>query len=352
MALLLPTTVVGSYPQPDWLVDRAALGSRLPPRVRATEIWRVAPEWLEQAQNDATLVAIRDMERAGIDIITDGEIRRESYSNRFATALEGMDLDNPGTALDRTGHPNPVPRVVGPIKRARPVELRDVEFLRANTNRRIKATLPGPFTMSQQAQDDYYKDEGELAMALAAAVNEEMRDLFAAGADVVQIDEPYLQARAEKAARFAIPAINRALEGIAGTTALHTCFGYAHIVHNRPTGYPFLEELAQTNAKQISMESAQQKVDLSVLDALRGKQLIVGVIDLSDESPVEDVATVAARIRAALHHVDPEDLILAPDCGMKYLPREKAFGKLAALAKAAALVRTEMGQVTGQVTVP
>ena len=345
MALLLPTTVVGSYPQPDWLVDREMLGRRLPPRVRAKEIWRVAPEWLEQAQDDATLLAIRDMERAGIDIITDGEIRRESYSNRFATALEGMDLDNPGTALDRTGHANPVPRVVGPIRRTRPVELRDVEFLRASTNRRIKATLPGPFTMSQQAQNDYYEDEGELAMALAAAVNEEMRDLFAAGADVVQIDEPYLQARAEKAARFAIPAINRALEGVAGTTALHTCFGYAHIVHNRPNGYPFLEELAKTDAKQISIESAQQNVDLSVLEALRGKRLIVGVIDLSDDSPVEDVAIVAARIRAALHHVDAEDLILAPDCGMKYLPREKAFGKLVALAKAAAVVRTELGQV-------
>jgi 5-methyltetrahydropteroyltriglutamate--homocysteine methyltransferase len=346
MPVLLPTTVVGSYPQPDWLVDRAMLGSRLPPRVRAKEIWRVAPEWLEEAQDDATLIAIRDMERAGIDIITDGEVRRESYSNRFATALDGMDLDNPGTALDRTGHPNPVPRVVGPVKRTRPVEVRDVEFLRANTSRRIKATLPGPFTMSQQAQDDYYKDEAELAMALAVAVNEEIRDLFAAGADVVQIDEPYLQARSEKAARFAIPAINRALEGIAGTTALHTCFGYAHIVHNRPNGYPFLEQLADTPAKQISMESAQQKVDLSVLEALRGKTIMVGVIDLSDESDVESVATIAARIRAALHHVDPEHLVLAPDCGMKYLPRAKAFGKLSAMAKAVALVRSELGQVT------
>jgi 5-methyltetrahydropteroyltriglutamate--homocysteine methyltransferase len=346
MPVLLPTTVVGSYPQPDWLVDRAALGSRLPPRVRAQEIWRVAPEWVEQAQDDATLIAIRDMERAGVDIITDGEIRRESYSNRFATALDGMDLDNPGTALDRTGHPNPVPRVVGPIRRTRAVEVRDVEFLRANTTRRIKATLPGPFTMSQQAQDDYYKDEGELAMALAVAVNEEMRDLFAAGADVVQIDEPYLQARSEKAARFAIPAINRALEGIAGTTALHTCFGYAHIVHDRPDGYPFLEQLADTTAKQISIESAQQKVDLSVLEALRGKTIMVGVIDLADDSDVETVATIAARIRAALHHVDPEHLVLAPDCGMKYLPRAKAFGKLSAMAKAAALVRSELGQVT------
>jgi 5-methyltetrahydropteroyltriglutamate--homocysteine methyltransferase len=342
VARLLPTTVVGSYPQPEWLVDRQMLGARLPPRVRATEIWRVAPEWLEQAQDDATIVAIRDMERTGIDIVSDGEIRRESYSNRFATALEGMDLDNPGTAIDRTGHPNPVPRVVAPIRRTRPVEKRDVEFLRAHTDRPIKATLPGPFTMSQQAQDDYYKDEEALAMALAAAVNEEVRDLFAAGADVVQLDEPYLQARAEKAVRFAIKAINRALEGVEGTTALHTCFGYAHIVHNRPNGYPFLEELADTAADQIAMESAQQNVDLGVLRSLSDKTLIVGVIDLSDESPVEDVATVAHRIRTALHFVEPERLILSPDCGMKYLPREKAFGKLRALASAAERVRGEL----------
>src|SRR6266576_3272796 len=282
MAHLLPTTVVGSYPQPDWLVDRVVLGSRLPPRTRALEIWRPNTEHLEQAQDDATIVAIRDMERAGIGIITDGEVRRESYSNRFATALEGMDLDHPGTALDRTGHPNPVPRVVGPIRRTRPVEKRDVEFLCAHTALPIKATLPGPFTMSQQAQDDHYHDEEELAMALAEAVNEEVRDLFAAGADVVQLDEPYLQARSEKAERFAIKAINRALEGITGTTALHTCFGYAHIVHNRPNGYPFLEELSDVNVEMISMESAQQKVDLSVLKGLSNKRLIVGVIDLAD----------------------------------------------------------------------
>jgi 5-methyltetrahydropteroyltriglutamate--homocysteine methyltransferase len=338
----LLTTVVGSYPQPEWLVDRAMLGSRLPPRVRALEIWRVAPDQLEQAQDDATVLAIREMERAGIDIITDGEIRRESYSNRFATALEGMDLDHPGTALDRTGHPSPVPRVIGPLRRTRAVEVRDVEFLRANTTRTIKATLPGPFTMSQQAQDDYYKDEEAVAMALAEAVNEEVRDLFKAGADIVQLDEPYLQARSEKAARFAIKAINRALEGIEGTTALHTCFGYAHIVHNRPNGYPFLEPLADVTARQISMESAQQRVDLSVLRSLSGKQLIVGVIDLSDESPVEDVDTLVARIREALRFVDPERLILAPDCGMKYLPRAKAFGKLTALARAAAKVRAEL----------
>ncbi len=339
---LIPTTVVGSYPQPDWLVDRAMLGSRLPPRTRAREIWRIPVENLEQAQDDATVVAVRDMERAGIGIVTDGEIRRESYSNRFATALEGMDLDNPGTAIDRTGHPNPVPRVVAPIKRTRPVEVRDVEFLRANTDRPIKATLPGPFTMSQQAQDDYYHDEEALAMALAEAVNAEVRDLFKAGADIVQLDEPYLQARAEKAARFAVKAINRALDGITGTTALHTCFGYAHIVHNRPGGYPFLEPLADTLAKQISMESAQQNVDLSVLRALSGKKVIVGVIDLSDESGVEDVDTVAERIRNALKHVDAERLIVAPDCGMKYLPRAKAFGKLVALARGAEKVRAEL----------
>jgi 5-methyltetrahydropteroyltriglutamate--homocysteine methyltransferase len=342
MTPILPTTVVGSYPQPEWLVDRAMLGSRLPPRTRALEIWRVAPELLEQAQDDATVVAIRDMERAGIDIITDGEVRRESYSNRFATALEGMDLDHPGTALDRTGHPNPVPRVVGPIRRTRAVEVRDVKFLRANTDRPIKATLPGPFTMSQQAQDDYYHDEEALALALAEAVNAEVRDLFAAGADVVQLDEPYLQARASSAQRYAIKAINRALEGVSGTTALHTCFGYAHIVHSRPNGYPFLEQLADVSATQISLESAQQNVDLKVLGALRNKQLIVGVIDLSDDSPIEDEETVATRIRQALKFVDADRLILAPDCGMKYLPREKAFGKLAALSAAARQVRKEL----------
>src|SRR6266480_408648 len=327
----LPTTVVGSYPQPEWLVDRKMLGGRLPPRTRALEIWRVTADLLEQAQDDATVVAIRDMERAGIDIITDGEIRRESYSNRFATALEGMDLDNPGTALDRTGHQNPVPRVVGPIRRARPVEKRDVEFLRATTSRTIKATLPGPFTMSQQAQDDHYRDEEALAMALAAAVNEEVKDLFAAGADVVQLDEPYLQARAEKASRFAVKAINRALEGVEGTTALHSCFGYAHIVHNRPKGYPFLEELADTTADQISLESAQQNVDLGVLKSLSGKTLIVGVIDLADSSAVEHEDVVVNRIKNALRFVDAERLIVAPDCGMKYLPRDKAFGKLRVL---------------------
>jgi len=339
---LLLTTVVGSYPQPDWLIDRRALGGRLPPRTRAREIWRVAPEFLEQAQDDATVLAIRDMELAGIDIVTDGEIRRESYSNRFATALDGMDLERPGTALDRTGHPNPVPRVVGPIRRLAPVLVRDVEFLRAHTGRTIKATVPGPFTMSQQAQDDYYGDEEALAMSLAEAVNEEVRDLFAAGADVVQIDEPYLQARAEKARRFAIRAINRAVLGAPGTTALHTCFGYAHIVHDRPDGYPFFDELADATVDQISLESAQQNVDLSILGAVPNKSFLVGVIDLADDSPVEEVDVVARRIRNALRFVTPERLLVAPDCGMKYLPRLKALQKLTALAGAAAKVRTEL----------
>jgi len=339
---VLLTTVVGSYPQPDWLIDRRALGGRLPPRTRAREIWRVAPEFLEQAQDDATVLAIREMELAGIDIVTDGEIRRESYSNRFATALDGMDLERPGTALDRTGHPNPVPRVVGPIRRLAPVLVRDVEFLRAHTGRTIKATVPGPFTMSQQAQDDYYGDDEALAMSLAEAVNEELRDLFAAGANVVQIDEPYLQARAEKARRFAIRAINRAVLGAPGTTALHTCFGYAHIVHDRPDGYPFFYELADATVDQISLESAQQNVDLSILRAVPNKRFLVGVIDLADDSPVEEVDVVAGRIRNALRFVTPERLLVAPDCGMKYLPRLKAFQKLTALAGAAAKVRSEL----------
>jgi 5-methyltetrahydropteroyltriglutamate--homocysteine methyltransferase len=344
---LLATSVVGSYPQPDWLVDRAALGGRLPPRTRAPEVWRVPRELLATAQDDATVLAIRAMERAGIDIITDGETRRESYSNALATALGGMDLERPGVALDRTGHPNPVPRVAGPIKRLRPVLVDDVRFLRANTDRVIKATLPGPFTMSQQAQNDFYSDEEELALALAAAVNEEIKDLFAAGADVVQLDEPYLQARAEKAARFAVKAINRAIEGVTGTTALHTCFGYAHIVHERPHGYPFLEPLADTALDQLSLESAQQRVDLAMLRGLPRKQIILGVIDLADGSPVEPLDTVKARIKNALDHVEPDRLILAPDCGMKYLSREVADGKLRVLAEAAAAVRFEL---TGRLT--
>jgi 5-methyltetrahydropteroyltriglutamate--homocysteine methyltransferase len=347
VAEALLTTVVGSYPQPEWLFDRDGLGRRLPPRVRAQELWRVAPEHLQAAQDDATLLAVRDMERAGIDIVSDGEIRRESYSNGFATALDGIDTENPGTALDRTGHANPVPRVVGPIRRTRPVLVRDVRFLRENTDRRIKATIPGPFTMSQQAQDDHYRDEAALAMDYAAAVNEEVRDLFAAGADVVQLDEPYLQARAEKARIFALPAINRALEGVIGTSALHTCFGYAHVVHDRPDGYPFFEELADAHVDEISIESAQQKVDLSILGSLPGKRFIVGVLELADDSEVETVDAVVARIRRALENVEAERLLLAPDCGMKYLPRDRAFAKLSVMVQAARVVRTELGLGSG-----
>ena len=337
----LLTTVVGSYPQPEWLIDRKNLQNRLPPRVRAHEIWRIPEPFLQQAQDDATLLAIRDMERAGIDILSDGEIRRESYSNRFATALGGMDLDTPGVALDRTGHPNPVPRVVGPIHRLYPVEVRDVEFLRRNTTHRIKITVPGPFTVTQQAQNDYYSDEKALAMDIAAAINEEIKSLQAAGADIVQIDEPYLQARPEKAKTYGVEVINRALEGIEGTTALHLCFGYAAIVHNRPPQYSFLTELSECVVKQISIEAAQPNLDLSVLRQLANKTIIVGVLNLGDME-VETPETVAGRIRSALQYVEPERLILAPDCGMKYLPREVAFGKLRALVDGARIVRQEL----------
>ena len=338
---LLPTTVVGSYVQPDWLVDRANLRGRLPPRVRARELWRVAPEFLEQAQNDATLLAIRDQERAGVDIISDGEIRRESYSNRIATALGGVDIENPGTAIDRTGHPNPVPRISGPIRRERPIEVEDVKFLRANTDRRIKITLPGPFTMTQQAQNDHYPDDEAAAMDYAAAVNEEVHDLFAAGADIVQLDEPYMQARPEIARRYAVRAINRALEGAPGETAVHICFGYAHIVHERPEGYSFLPELAACAADQISIETAQSGLDLAVLDSLPDKKIILGVLDLAS-AEVETPETVAARIRRALERVEPERVVVAPDCGMKYLSRDVAFGKLRAMCDGAALVRNAL----------
>ena len=340
--MLLPTSLVGSYPQPDWLLDRKKLAGRFPPRTRAKELWRVALEFLEEAQNDATILAIRDQERAGLDIITDGEIRRESYSNRFATALDGVDIDNPGTALDRSGHPNPVPRVVGKIRRKHPVEARDVEFLRANTDRKIKATVPGPYTMSQQAQNDFYEDEEELAMDYAAAVNEEIKDLFSAGADIVQIDEPYMQARPEKARRYGLNALNRALDGVGGATAVHLCFGYAAIIHDRPPAYAFLTELAPSHIQQISIETAQSSLDCSVLAKLSGKQIILGVIDLS-KYEVETPEAVAARIRRALPYVSPERIIVAPDCGMKYLPRDVAFGKLRAMVEGARLVRSELG---------
>ena len=338
---MITTTVVGSYPQPGWLIDRDKLGSKVP-RVRAPEIWRVDKPFLEEAQDDATLIAIRDMELAGIDIITDGEMRRESYSNRFATALEGVDIVNPGTTINRTGARSVVPRIAGPIKRRHPVEVRDVEFLRANTQKRIKITLPGPFTMTQQAQDDYYKDEEALAMAYAAAVNEEIRDLKKAGADVIQLDEPWLQARADRAARYGVKAINRALEGIDGTTVVHLCFGYAAAVKDKPTtGYSFLAQLAETRASQISIEAAQPRLDLGVAKDLAPKSVMVGVIDLSTNT-VETPEQVAGRIRAALKFIAPEKLIVAPDCGMKYLTREVAFGKLKALAAGAALVRKEL----------
>lgn len=338
---LLPTTVVGSYVQPEWLVDRANLKGRLPPRVRALEMWRIDPEHLEDAQNDATLLAIRDMERAGIDILTDGEVRRESYSNRVATALGGIDIDNPGTAIDRTGHPNPVPRIAGKITRERPIEVQDVEFLRANTDRQIKITLPGPFTMTQQAQNDHYDSDEGAAMDYAAAVNEEVRDLFAAGADVVQLDEPYMQARPEIAKQYAIKAINRALDGIDGETAVHLCFGYAHVVHERPNGYSFLPELNDCVADQISIETAQSGIELDVLNALPTKKIILGVLDLSTEE-IETAEIVAGRIRRALDHIPAERILVAPDCGMKYMRRDIAFGKLKAMCDGAAIVRTEL----------
>ncbi len=338
---MIETTVVGSYPQPSWLIDRDKLGSKVP-RVRAPEIWRIPREFLEEAQDDATRLAIRDMELAGVDIITDGEMRRESYSNRFATALEGVDIENPGTTINRSGGRSVVPRIVGPIRRRSAVEVRDVEFLRANTAKRIKITLPGPFTMTQQAQDDYYRDEEALAMAYAAAVNEEIRDLKRAGADIVQIDEPWLQARADRAVRYGVKAINRALEGIPGITIVHLCFGYAAAVKEKPSGYSFLEQLAGTSASQISIEAAQPRLDLSIVRALAPKSVMVGVIDLGTPD-VETPQTVAGRIRAALKVLPPERLVVAPDCGMKYLPRASAFGKLQSLVKGAAIVRRELG---------
>ena len=342
--MLLPTSLVGSYPQPDWLIDRDRLAGRFPPRVRARELWRVAPEYLEQAQRDATLLAIRAQEDAGLDIITDGEICRESYSNRFATALDGVDIDNPGSALDRSGHPNPVPRVVGPIRRKHPIEVPDLKFLRAHTTRTVKMTVPGPFTMAQQAQDDYYGSREAMAFGYAEAVNEEIRDLFAAGADIVQLDEPYLQARPVEAAQYGVKVINRALDGLTGlgTKALHICFGYAAIIHERPAGYSFLPELAACDVDQISIETAQSGLDCSVLSSLEDKTIILGVIDLSDPA-IETPEVVVERVRRALPFVPASRLVLAPDCGMKYIPRETAFGKLAAMSAAAVRLRAEFG---------
>jgi 5-methyltetrahydropteroyltriglutamate--homocysteine methyltransferase len=341
---LLPTTLVGSYPQPDWLIDRGRLTTIVPPRARANDLWRIDQPWLEQAQDDATLLAIRDQERAGVDIITDGEMRRESYSNRFATALEGMDSDNPAQIPSRTpGKIQIVPRVVGKIRRRQPVQVRDVKFLRANTKRPIRITIPGPFTMTQQLFDEHYRDETAVAMDCAAALNGEIRDLFAAGADVVQLDEPFLQAYPDKARSFGVVAINRALEGVRGTTAVHLCFGYGALVKNKPSGYSFLPELEGTKADQISIETAQSKLDCSMLARLPSKQIVLGVLDLQDAA-VETPATVAQRIRRALPYVPAGRLIVAPDCGLKYLPREVAFAKMKAMVEGAAIVRREIGQ--------
>ncbi len=338
--MLFPTTIVGSYPQPDWLIDRVKLAGRFPPRVRAKELWRVAEPHLQQAMDDATVLAIKAQEDAGLDIITDGEIRRESYSNRIATALEGVDIDNPGTALDRSGHPNPVPRILGKIKRTRAIEVEDLLFLKKHTTRQVKITVPGPFTMLQQAQNDFYASEEEAAMDYAVAMNEEIKDLFAHGADVVQVDEPYLQARPEKARQYGIRALNRALEGVTGKTAVHICFGYAAIIHARPNGYNFLPELASCSCQQISIETAQSNLDCSVLQSLPGKQIMVGCLNLEDPA-IESPVVVASRIKRALQYIKPEQVILAPDCGMKYLPREVADGKLRAMTEAAKILRAE-----------
>ena len=340
-AKLLPATIVGSYPQPEWLIDRAQL-SKMVPRVRAAALWRVAEPWLEQAQDDATLLAIGDQERAGLDLVSDGEIRRESYFNRFATALDGIDLERPGTALNRRGVKQLVPRVSGPIRRTRPVQVRDAAFLRAHTGRAIKITVPGPFTMTMLCQDDHYRDERALGLAFADAVNAEIRDLFAAGAELVQVDEPYLQAHPDKARAFGVALLQRALAGLPGPTCVHLCFGYAALVKDKPSGYSFLPELAQTPCQQVSIEAAQPGLDCRVLRELPGQSIVLGVLDLSDPA-VETPHAVAERIRRALAHVPPERLIVAPDCGMKYLPRHTAFGKLKAMVEGAALVRKELG---------
>ena len=341
--MLLPTSLVGSYPQPEWLIDRVKLSKQVP-RVRADDLWLVAPDKLEAAQDDATLLAIRDQELAGLDIVTDGEQRRESYSNRFATALDGIDIEQPGTVINRNGKAIAVPRVVGPIRRMRPVELRDLQVLRANTDRAIKATVPGPFTIGRQAQDDYYKDEEAVALAYADAVNAEIKDLFLAGADVVQIDEPWMAQHPDKARRYGLKALDRVLDGVTGTIAVHLCFGYAAVVHDKPSGYAFLTELEGSKAQQISIEAAQPRLDLDVLKELPSKTIILGVIDLADMN-VETPQIVADRIRRALGHVPADRLVVAPDCGMKYLPRAVAFGKMKAMAEGAALVRREINGV-------
>lgn len=338
---LFPCTIVGSYPQPDWLIDRQKLSGRFPPRTRAAELWRIDPEFLAEAQDDATRLAILDQERAGLDIVSDGEIRRESYSNHFATALDGIDLENPGQALDRSGEPVFVPRITGPVRRRHPVGVKDLRFLHEHSSRRIKFTVPGPFTMAQQAQNDFYATEEEAALAYAAAVNEEIRDLFDAGADVVQLDEPYMQARPDKAREYGVAALERALDGITGRTCVHICFGYAALIHERPEGYSFLPELAHASCDQLSIETGQSNLDCSVLESLPGKDILLGVLDLSTNE-VESVETIRSRVRHALEHVPAERILLAPDCGMKYLTREAAFGKLAAMVQAARELRKEL----------
>jgi 5-methyltetrahydropteroyltriglutamate--homocysteine methyltransferase len=329
----IPTTVVGSYPQPDWLVDRAQYAGNLVPRVRMRQVWRVPEPWLAEAQDDAVRLAVADMERAGIDVVTDGEQRRESYFNQFANALEGLDLDRPGTALSRTGRPTPVPRVVGPIARLRPVHLREAQFLRGLTDRPIKVTVPGPFTMTQLAQDEHYRDPERLAMAYAEAVNAELRDLEPV-VDVLQLDEPYLQAQPDRARAYALGAIDRALAGLGKPAVVHLCFGYAFTVKDKPSGYSFLPELDRCAATHVSIEAAQPGLDLAVLAALPSKTILLGVLDLNDPAP-ESPGMVAARIEAALRHVPARRLVAAPDCGMKYLPRDVAFAKLRALARGA-----------------
>jgi 5-methyltetrahydropteroyltriglutamate--homocysteine methyltransferase len=337
----LPTSIVGSLPQPDWLIDRDRLSHQFPPRVRARELWRVSPGFLAEAQDDATLVAIRSQEEAGLDIVTDGEIRRESYSNHFATALEGVDIDQPGQVLNRSGKPIPVPRVVGDIRRPAPIDADDVRFLRAHTDRAVKFTVPGPFTMAQQAQNEHYADDRALALAYADVVREEIADLFAAGADIVQIDEPWLQARPEIARKYGAEAVTRAVEGAPGPVHLHLCFGYAAIVAERPEGYSFLPELADTPVDTVSVETAQSHLDPATLRPLRGKGIALGVLDLSTPE-VETPEVIADRVRRALDDVDVDRLVLSSDCGLKYLPRASAAGKMRSLAQAAAVLRAEL----------
>jgi len=340
---LFPCTIVGSYPQPDWLIDREKLSKQFPPRTRAAKLWRIDPAYLEAAQDDATRLAILDQETAGLDIVSDGEIRRESYSNHFATALHGIDLENPGKALDRSGEPVFVPRIIGPIRRRHAVGVENVHFLRKHSTRRIKFTVPGPFTMTQQAQNDFYETEAEAALDYAAAVNEEIRDLFEAGADVVQLDEPYMQARPDKARDYGLAALERALDGVDGQTCVHICFGYAALIHDRPAGYSFLPELSSAPCRQVSIETGQSKLDCTVLESLADKDILLGVLDLSSNN-VESVETIKARVRRGLEHVPAERIILAPDCGMKYLSRNAAYGKLSSMVQAARELREEYGR--------